>query len=100
MKGRLVHSRFFIIKVVKVDEKSRFAVSAPKKVAKSAVDRNKIQRRTYSAIREIFFSKKAQKEAQKNIQAVFIAKNPVLTATLPQITEDIRTAFVKIGILE
>src|SRR3989344_5648297 len=52
--GMTYHSSLFILKLLKTIGPSRFSVSVPKKVAKSAVERNKIRRRVYSAIRILY----------------------------------------------
>ena len=91
--GRLVHSPFFTLKVKKAGTISRFAVSVSKKIAPNAVDRNRIRRRTYAAIRDL-------RTLNTPIQAVLIAKNTVDKASLQEITQELNAVFVKIGLLE
>ena len=53
--GRREDSTHFFLKFLAHDE-ARFAVSVSKKISKSAVVRNRVRRRTYSAIRELISS--------------------------------------------
>ncbi len=57
--GKAVHSDFFWLRYVKSQEiATKIAVIAPKKIAKTAVLRNKIRRKVYEAIRPIYDSVK------------------------------------------
>lgn len=71
----------------------RFSVSVSKKVAKHAVDRNKIRRRCYRAIETLI-------PLIKN-PAIVMLSPKALTKNIPYTTlvSDIRTAFVKAGIV-
>lgn len=95
--GRTAHSALFTLRMKKTDGPSRFAISVSKKIAKSAVVRNKIRRRTYSALRAILENPKSFK---CNVHVVLIAKNGSDKALVGEIANDIRSVFVKSGILE
>lgn len=92
--GGVFHGNFFIIRCEYSKDLSHFAVSVPKKVAKTAVLRNKIRRRVYSIIRKFkdsFISK-------QNI--VFIAKKDIEKVSFIELTDEIRKIFVKCGLLK
>lgn len=94
--GRLIHSTFFLIRVKKAGDTtglSRFAFSVPKKVASTAVLRNKIRRRGYSAIRAILSSTAT---IPTGFHFVFISKPEVKKATLPQLQADITSSLKKL----
>jgi ribonuclease P protein component len=96
-KGKIFHSPFFLLKAMKSLEEqgpSRFSVSVSKKVAKGAVLRNKIRRRTYSALQPLY------NRVQPGFRIVLIAKNPVLEASLEEITTSLDDFFVKTGLLK
>ncbi len=87
--GRLIHSTFFLIRGKKAETVSRFAFSVPKKVANTAVLRNKLRRRGYSAMRAVLsgFAPKSP------FHFVFIAKPELKKAKLPEIQADIENFF-------
>lgn len=93
-KGKLVHSSFFSLKIMKATGESRFSVAVSKKIAKSAVERNKIRRRSYSAIRMVL------PRLPEGIHGVFMAKAPILKSTLPDISKEVELIFVKSGLLK
>lgn len=94
MKGSIFHGSFFIIRCQNTQGLSRFGVSVPKKVAKSAVDRNKIRRRVYSIIRNL------NERVISNKNIVFIMKSGVEKADYAEIGKEIEKIFVKIGLLK
>ena len=95
--GRLFHSDFFTVKVKKVAGNSRSGISVSKKIAKSAVLRNKIRRRAYSTIAELLG---AQSKHIFNVHGVLIAKKGAEKARIEEVRGDIRNLFVKMGFLE
>ena len=68
--GRVINSPFFIFRYIKQNSQN-YAFVAPKKVAKTAVERNKLRRKGYNALSllvkiptaGIFFYKKEAKSA-------------------------------------
>lgn len=95
--GRLVHSGFFTIKVKNTSGTSRFAVSVSKKIAKNAVDRNRIRRRTYSAVENLL---KGKNKMKKPFLVVFVSKKGVEKAEMNEIQSDIKASFIKNGFFE
>lgn len=93
-KGKIFHSSLFTARLVKVEGISRFGVSVSKKIAKSAVERNKIRRRVYSALRELY------PRISPSVHGVFIMKAPVLTSSFDEIKRGAEDFFVKTGLLK
>ncbi len=93
-KGQSFHNPFLIIKVKKTDKISRFAVSVPKKVAKTAVLRNKIKKKIYSIIKNF------EKKIILGFNVIFIAKIGVDKLKFTDLSNEIDKIFVKIGILK
>lgn len=89
-KGKFINNKFLYFKIIKNNEKnSRFGILVSKKVAKKAVDRNKIKRR----IREII--KKNIPFIRKEIDLIVIAKKEINRKKFIQIEEDISQALIK-----
>ncbi len=93
-KGRSMHSSLFIFRLAKIGGNSRFSVSVSKKVAKKAVDRNKIRRRAYSVLNSLY------SRIQNGFHGVLIAKNTASKAPFQEISADIEGFFVKSGLLK
>jgi len=94
LKGDVFYSPFFTIRRLINNDESRFAVSAPKKICKTAVMRNKIRRRIYTAISSLenrFVSKQ---------QIVIIIKDASIKLSLSQTKEELIKIFVKCGLLK
>ncbi|MDB5238827.1 MAG: Ribonuclease protein component [Candidatus Parcubacteria bacterium] len=95
--GKVVHSTFFIGRIRLMPDSLRIAAVAPVKIAKTAVVRNRTRRRIYAAIRSAFGS---DMSVMKSAQVILIAKAPLLVSDDPtQIQADIRSLFVKAGLL-
>ena len=75
-------------------EKGRIAAVVPKKVSKTAVERNKMRRRIYEAVR------KAHPDLPSSIHAALFAKQPAKTAEFAALKADIRELFTKTGIIK
>jgi ribonuclease P protein component len=93
-KGKLFHSPYFSVKFLKMPGISRFSVAISKKVAKNAVDRNKLRRRIYSALRSL------DAQIPTGFHGVFMAKAPVIKSTLPTLIKEAESIFVKSGIIK
>ena len=91
--GRLYHSDLFSLKVFSVPagESPRFSVIVSKKVAASAVRRNKIKRRASSAL------EKFGKTSGEPVAAIFWAKRPAAEAGFHDILSDISSLLKKAG---
>ncbi len=93
-KGKHLHSPLFVLRAIKTEGLSRFSVSVPKKVAKTAVLRNKLRRRFYSALNPLFV------EIKPGIHGVFIVKETILKAHFKSLSTELREFFVKSGLLK
>ena len=81
--GSLVSLRFLPAK------EAKYSVSVSKKVAKRAVDRNRIKRRVYSAVR------KAKGASSIPYSVMLMPKRECLTAPLADIQSEIEALFRK-----
>lgn len=83
-------SRLFSVKVRDGFDRTKCAVAVSKKVAKKAVERNRIRRRVYAAIREIFDS------LPQGSHFLFFARSGVKTASFEEIKNEI-VSLIKRG---
>jgi len=93
-KGAFFHSDFILLRLMKTQEKSRFAVSVPKRVAKTAVLRNKMRRRVYSAVGTM------ESMIKPGFNVILIMKSGAQKVSLKGLVLDIGKIFVKSGILK
>lgn len=93
-KGKVIHSPLFILRIMKYGQISRISVTVSKKVAKTAVERNKIRRRTYSVVHKL------HPTLLPGFATVLIAKQPVSSVGMPTLEKDIKEIFVKSGLLK
>ncbi len=68
--GRYLHTDFWMRKVIKTDTDRKFLVIVSKKVAKLAVDRNRMKRLAYEVIR------KNLEKLPEGIRMVLVVKKP------------------------
>lgn len=86
-KGQVARSKFFICKSIINHRRTepRVAVVVSKKVMKSAVNRNRIRRRLYEAIRAEL------SDLQPNNDIVFIVVSPeIMTAPFEEVTRSLK----------
>jgi ribonuclease P protein component len=93
-KGQSFHGPFLVIRVISSETHSSFAVSVPKKVAKLAVDRNKLRRQIYSIISAI------DSKIVKQGKVVIVAKTGTNKLPYEELTGEIHRIFVKAGLLK
>jgi ribonuclease P protein component len=93
-KGQSFHGPFLIVRVTASDTQSSFAVSVPKKVAKLAVDRNKLRRQIYSVISTL------EDKIVKQGKVVIIAKAGLEKLLFGEFGDEINQIFVKTGLLK
>ena len=91
-KGQSFHGPFFVVRKYIVSGPSRFAVSVPKKVAKTAVSRNKIKRQVYSAVKSM------ETNISSDVNVTIIAK--VGADSFDDLVKEIEQVFVKSGIIK
>lgn len=92
--GKYLHTPLFLFRSVSFQGSSKFSVSVPKKVAKTAVLRNKIRRRVYSALNKLL------PEIEDGIQAILIVKPSILTISFKELSIGIKDFFGKTGLLK
>lgn len=92
--GSAFHGTFSVIRVKNSQDLSRFGISVPKKVAKTAVLRNKVRRRVYSVI------KKLEKRLVSGKNVVIVMKSGSEKADFKQLAEETEKVFVKSGLLK
>lgn len=93
-KGAIHHSDFLILRSQKTLILSRFGISVPKKVAKTAVLRNKIKRRLYPIIKSL------KPRISIDTNTIVIAKSGLEKLNLKQTQDEVIKIFVKSGILK
>lgn len=93
-KGRFSHGNLFLFRFVKYEGKSRLSVSVSKKVAKSAVDRNKIKRRVYSLLRGMI------DKIKPGYKVIVFVKTNIDKVNFDQLNKDLYSDFVKSGLLK
>lgn len=93
-KGHGFHSPFFLLKLQKSDDLSRFGVSVPKKVAKTAVLRNKLRRRVYTVIRNL------EDRIERGLLVVLVLKIGSEALKMDELFKEIEKIFVKSGVIK
>jgi ribonuclease P protein component len=90
--GKSVFTTLLSLRIVPAEE-TKFSVSVPKKVAKSAVDRNRIRRKCYGAI------EKVAGDIKKPIRGMFFPKAEVRTISHEKLVAEVVLVFKKAGII-
>lgn len=93
MTGRAFHSPFFMMRAAPGDGTTRIAAATPSKVAKTAVMRNRLRRRTYAAVRML------SPKMKDGFRVILLAKAPLIEARPDALLRDIEALFVKAGLL-
>ncbi len=87
-KGSITHGSLFSLRFMKsIDNKGHFGVVVAKKVAKTAVLRNKIRRRAYSILK---------KTVKNPYFAILFAKKGVEKASFADVKADIEKLTVRL----
>jgi ribonuclease P protein component len=92
-RGHTFRGEYFTLRVAKTDERQRFAVVVSRKVAKSAVRRHQIRRRTYAALAQI------AEELDRGVHVVVFASPHVATLSYNELVEELRSQLVRAGAL-
>ncbi len=93
-KSLISHGTFFIYKVIKKEGNTRFTVCISKKIEKSAVKRNKIKRRIYSIISELY------SKLKDNLNIFIQVKSGTDKVLFKDLFNQTQKDFVKLGILK
>jgi ribonuclease P protein component len=92
--GRVFHSPLFLMRAIQNASSTKFAAVASKKVAKTAVLRNKIQRHIYISLQSLI------KNVIPGTRAILFPKEAALSKDKSVMTEEIQRLFVKAGIIK
>ncbi len=95
--GTIVHSPLLIARILKTAkplEGTRFSAAISKKIAKTAVLRNKLRRRIYAALATF------DPRVKNGFHVILLAKPPLTKATLKDIRADLENLFVKSSLLK
>ena len=92
--GRRKPAALFSVSFLSPTERSAFAVTVSKKIAKNAPDRNKIRRRIYSAIAKI------KKSIPSPVYIVFFPKKEALTTDFATLEKEIKDFLIRANILK
>lgn len=94
-KGLFVYSDLFSLKVLENKDKTDiWSIIVSSKVAKRAVDRNKIRRRIYTII-----EKNRKNLIKQDFIGVFIVKGPILKVSFVEIEQEVKKSLKKAGLL-
>lgn|SRR5574343_624259 len=93
-KGQSFHCPFLILRAVKSDESSRFAITVPKKVAKTAIERNRIRKQIYTIIKDF------EGRIMVKVNVVLIAKAGLEKLSYQDISKEINNIFVKSSLIK
>lgn len=92
-KGKIIHSSLFLARILGGQKDTRIAAVTPKKIMKTAVARNKVRRKIYEAVKEF------KLEIVSGVHILVFAKSTAIKSTQTEIVTDMRTLFVKAGLL-
>jgi ribonuclease P protein component len=96
--GKIAHSPLFTARILKTaDSKSaetRFSAVISKKIAKTAVERNKFRRRIYAALRTL------DVKIKQGFHIILLAKPPLTKSLAKDIIHDLDGLFVKNGLIK
>ncbi len=89
--GKSVFGTYMSMRYIVVPTK-KFSVSVSKRVAKRAVDRNRIRRRVYAALREV------KEDVKKSVFIMIMPKRECQTIKLAEIKNELTFLFKKAGL--
>lgn len=92
-KGKITHSPLFLVRMINNQTGTRIAAVAPNKIFKKAVERNKIRRKIYEV------AGKFKNNLVSGSHMIIFAKAAVNNATKNDILSDLKTLFVKGGVM-
>jgi ribonuclease P protein component len=93
-EGKPFHSTIATLRLKETTENSQFSISIPKKVSKSAVVRNKMKRKVFSIIKELY------PDLQKKVMGIIIMKPNSDKLDFETLEKEIINLFVKTGLLK
>jgi ribonuclease P protein component len=93
-KGRIYHSPLFVMRVLLGTKDTRFSAVSPNKANSSAVGRNTARRAIYRVLRGI------KPQINNSVWVIIISKSNLLEKEDSDISNDLKSLFVKSHILE
>ena len=96
LKGRVFHSPLLMARVLGGQTDTRISAAAPIKIYKKAVERNKVRRKIYNALRIQLAGVGSIKDGT---HVVVFAKAGISEAAQEEIAAELKTLFVKAGVL-
>lgn len=93
-KGVVSHSSLFLLRILTGQKDTRISVAAPKKVANTAVIRNKNRRRLYPAIKPLF------PHLSTGVWAILFVKKDISDIDFEVLIQNVREAFIKAKLLK
>jgi ribonuclease P protein component len=91
-KGHSFHGPFLIVRAAQKEGSTRCAVSVPKKVAKLAVNRNKIRRQVYSIVEKL--------DVKPSFEIIIIMKIGSEKLNFLKLKDEVKEIFVKSRLLK
>lgn len=92
-KGRVFHSSLFVVRTIDGQNDTRIAAIAPQKIFKTATFRNSLRRKMYEAAKAVI------DELPPSIHIAVFAKQVVQDKSVSDMSSDMKSIFVKAGIL-
>ena len=93
-KGKIFHSPLFLARILAGQLETKIAAIAPQKIVKMAVQRRKIRRKIYEGVRSL------HADILPNEHILIFAKTVnVASSSQAEIKNDLKTLFVKAGIM-
>lgn len=93
-KGQAFHSPFLLLRAILSQGESRFAVSVPKRVSKTAVGRNRLRRQAYSIVGQM------KARIEEGFLVVMVCKPGAEKLKVDNLREEIEKIFVKSGVIK
>jgi len=97
-EGRIYHSPLFQMRIGKNENDlastSRVSAIVPAKMIKTAAGRSVVRRKIYNASRSVM------KKTEPGWRIALIAKNPAIDAPQESVSEELKSLFVKAGIIK
>ncbi len=84
---KTIHGSFFVLFMRKNPNKSRYSVVVPKSVSKSAVTRNRMRRRIYSALKDV------KKETNGTLYTIQIKNMTPAALPFPEMKKELADIF-------
>ena len=88
-KGKIYTSPFFVVRILVKEEAGGISAVAPKKIAATAVVRNKLRRQIYEAVAPL------RNSIVPGVSLIIFAKTETIKANFKDLTPDLKNLFSK-----